>query len=175
MYHPDVDLTILHQLDDLDLDHVCYINKSLHHLSTTSNFWFVKCNPFQLPTLNLNPQEWKALYYKIKYNEWDHLVQFAEKTNNIHFLNWIIKQPAYIHKIDKRYNQLNKLFDIVKLKQREQQTNFYKFIYTHRYYHFNQNNNVTFMINYKMGMEFTYFIKYGILVDLCKLYLKFYQ
>jgi hypothetical protein len=182
MFHPDVYLIILHKLDDLDLDNMCYINKVLHQITINSNFWYVKCQPYQLSFLNLKPQYWKALYYKIKYNQWHHLIQYAEKHQNTSFLNWIIKQPSYINYVNQKVKQFDK-HDAKYITQKDtlyskikqfKLVEHYCFIYTHRYY-FDQVQDLKFIINYQCGTEFNYLKLNNILVDLCEIYLEFYK
>jgi hypothetical protein len=105
--HPDTDLIILSQLDDLDLEYFCRTNQTIHHLCHHSDLWYIKlASTYQFPNLYLEPQEYKTLYYKIKQNQWVDIIDWIE-TNDMEQMRIWLNSPFIKNLREKQKHLLN--------------------------------------------------------------------
>ena len=77
----NVNLEILLKLDDISLEHACQTNWFVRDTCYSSYLWYLKCQQLypNIPIFKLNNREWKALYYKLKFNKWTDIVRWSEQ------------------------------------------------------------------------------------------------
>ncbi len=131
----DTDLIILSLLDDVDLENVCEANQSMHDLCLYSDLWLTKIKAlYDIPHLDIDSKEYKALYYKLKFNQWTDIVVWAEHNHMEELSEWIIYQENYkkfyILHADTFMNSITQVERIQKKKTLA--IELFKFIYTHR-------------------------------------------
>ena len=106
----DVDRDILLTLEDTDLENLCHTTSTIHQLYD-NDLWYHKILQLypDMPYLTLNVDETRALYYKLKYNQWTDIIYFVSDHPNL--LNWALNQTNYHkfveHNIWKKFNQIN--------------------------------------------------------------------
>jgi hypothetical protein len=135
----DTDLLILYELDDVTLENVHEVNKRQHQLCYSTNLWQIKCGYYDVNNFNMKPNEYKALYYKLKYNQWSLIIEWAEKYNQS-LLEWCLYKDQYKRYLIKNIKNLQDIINLTsgKVNKTLLTVTLFKFIHCHQY---NFNNN----------------------------------
>jgi hypothetical protein len=129
----DVDLYIMLMMIDEDIEILCETNVYMHYLCR--KLWLNKIKLLypNFPILKLTYIEYKALYYKLKYNQWSDIVVYAELNNNL-LLQWLIENNNYEKYVINTVIKYLKSIGTTQAMtiQISSAINLFKFIYTHR-------------------------------------------
>lgn len=131
----DTDLIILSLLEDIDLENVCEANQSTHNLCLYPDLWITKIKSlyYDFPYLDVDGKEYKALYYKLKYNQWTDIVVWSEHNKMKELSQWIVHQKTYenFYILHAKY-LMNNIKKVNHNKKKILAIELFKFIYTHR-------------------------------------------
>lgn len=132
----DTDFKILLLLDDLDLENVCYSSDHMHQLCNNSYLWYQKILTLypDFPLLSIETNEYKALYNKLKYQQWTDIVTWAEVNHFDALLAWILLQKDYEMYFIKTVGKLQNISAITGDKNRRRiiMIEMYRFLHTHQ-------------------------------------------
>ena len=132
----DTDLIILSLLEDGDLENICETNQAMHYLCLFPDLWFTKLRLLysDFPRLDINGKIYKALYYKLKYDQWTDIVVWTEHNHINTLSNWIILCKNYYIFVEKYVLNYSKIIEMASNKNKKLLAiNLFKFVYTHRY------------------------------------------
>jgi hypothetical protein len=76
----DIDFEILSYTDDLVLEELLLTHKYVYNIRFNYKLWYDRIIKLHnnFPFLkNLKNYEWKKLYYKLKYQDWTHIIVWA--------------------------------------------------------------------------------------------------
>jgi hypothetical protein len=169
----DIHFYLLTLMDDASLENLSYTNHYWHEL--TKNIWFYKCqNQYLVPSCGLKNFEYKSLYFKMKYNQWNHIVQWVDVHQNKLLMDYIYNNEYYAKWLNEmikntvtNHNQLCKTTILIK---------YYNLYFTHFYY-INKASykKQEWMINKNnMLSSFDYFVHNTFLYQMIQIYQEFF-
>lgn len=120
-------------LEDVDIENLCSSYVFIH--SICHKLWFhkIKLLYSDFSFLNFTSTEYKALYYKLKYNKWSDIVVYSE-LNDIKLSQWIIDNKSYNTYVKNTIGKYLSSINIARYKRIKIPLAIYlfKFIFTHR-------------------------------------------
>ena len=108
----DVDYYFFCLMDDLTREQCSYVNHAWHDLANTKQLWFTLCHQhYHVPSCGFNEKEYKALYYKLKYNKWNDIVMYTTLKDNHILRNYIYNNCNYSRWLSTLINNIIKTYN----------------------------------------------------------------